>query len=77
MSTHRYHIAIIPFLIIFATYGACSINKVRHEIELVNLKTRRKLKLFFVLVLLLILVWYYWSLDYVDEILNLIKDLRM
>ena len=77
MSTHRYHIAIIPFLIIFATYGACSINKVRHEIELGNLKTRRKLKLFFVLVLLLILVWYYWSLDYVDEILNLIKDLRM
>lgn len=77
MSTHRYHIAIVPFLIIFAIYGACSMNKVRHETESGDLKTRRKLKLFFVLILLLILVWYYWSLGYVDEILNLIKDLRI
>lgn len=64
LAETRYHLQIIPFLIVFAAYGVCSINRVLSEIRSGDSKTKRKMMMFFLLSVVLIAIWYcsiyYW-----------------
>lgn len=68
----RYHLQIMPFLIIFATYGACSINRVQSEIRSGYPKTKRKMIIFFLLTAVLIASWYYSTYYWLSKIMILI-----
>ena len=70
----RYHLQIMPFLIIFASYGACSINRVRSEIRLGNSKTRRKIIIFLLLTVVLVASWYYSTYFWLSKIMTLIGN---
>ena len=76
VSSTRFHLPLIPFLIVFASYGACSMERIISEIRLRNFKTKRKLILFFILIMFLILIWYYSTFCYYsDEIMMVIRKL--
>jgi len=72
LSSTRYHLPLVPFLIIFASYGACSINRVRSEIRLGDSKTRRKIIIFLFLILGIITIWYYSTICYYSDEIKMV-----
>lgn len=74
LSSTRYHLPLVPFLIIFAAYGACSMNRIRSEIRLGDAKTRRKIILFFLLIVGLITSWYYSTICYYSDAIKMVID---
>ena len=76
IASTRYHLPLVPFLIIFAAYGACSLNRVRSEIRLRDSKARMKIIIFFLSIAVLIASWYYSTFCYYsDEISAVIGKL--
>ena len=69
----RYHLQIIPFLIIFAAYGICSINRIRSEIKSGDSKMKRKMMIFFLSIVILIATWYYSTCCWLDRIILFIR----
>lgn len=72
-ASSRYHLQITPYLIIFAAYGICSINRVRSEIKSGDSKTKRKVIIFFLSIAVLIATWYYSTCYWLDTIIFFIK----
>ena len=74
LAETRYHLQIIPYLIIFAAYGICTMNDIRSKLRLGDPETKRKMNIFFLLIIVLIVIWchstWYWS----GRILIFIKD---
>lgn len=64
----RFQLQIMPFLIVFAAYAVCSINRIKSEIKSSGLKTKMKLILSVMLIALLIACWCYTLLCYSDQI---------
>jgi 4-amino-4-deoxy-L-arabinose transferase-like glycosyltransferase len=67
IASTRYHMPVVPFLIIFAAYGASSINRVRSEIKYGDVNTKRKIILFFTTIAILIASWYYSTFCYYSD----------
>ena len=72
VSSTRFHLPLIPFLIVFASYGACSMERIISEIRSRNFKTKRKLILFFILIMLLILIWHFSTFCYYSDEIKMI-----
>lgn len=72
LSSTRYHLPLVPFLIIFAAYGACSINRVRSEIRLGDSKMKMKIIIFFLLIAGLIATWYYSTFCYYSDEIKMV-----
>ena len=77
LGSARYHLPLVPFSIIFAAYGACSMNRVRSEIKLGDSATKSKLMLFFIVIILLILSWYYSTSYYITDIQHILNRLLL
>ncbi len=72
-ASGRYHLQIIPYLIIFAAYGLCSINRVRSEIKSGDSKAKRKVIIFFLSITVLIATWYYSTCYWFGTIIFFIR----
>ena len=73
LAETRYHLQVVPYLIIFAAYGISLMNKVRSEIRLEDPKTKRKIVKFFLLIAFLIVIWCYSTCYWSDRIMIFIK----
>ncbi|MEA1907574.1 MAG: glycosyltransferase family 39 protein [Euryarchaeota archaeon] len=74
LAETRYHLQIIPYLIVFAAYGICKLNNVRSEFRLGDPATKRKMNIFFLSIMVLIVIWCHSTCYWFGRIIIFIKD---
>lgn len=74
LAETRYHLQIIPYLIIFAAYGICTVNNVRSKFRLGDPETKRKMNIFFLSIIVLIVIWCHSTCYWFGRIIIFIKD---